>query len=149
MIVFVDTSGLFAFLVQDDEMHERAKAVFSHLAHRKTRLLTSSYVLLETISLLQRRVGLDSVKDFNETVFPLLEVIWVGETWHNRALERLMAESKRQLSITDCLSFFDASDQRFFFPWFPFSDSVSSAKRFSPNLNFCKILRNTSSASSP
>lgn len=111
MIVFVDTSGLFAFLVQDDEMHERAKAVFSHLAHRKTRLLTSSYVLLETISLLQRRVGLDSVKDFNETVFPLLEVIWVGETWHNRALERLMAESKRQLSITDCLSF-EIMDER-------------------------------------
>lgn len=111
MIVFVDTSGLFAFLVQDDEMHERAKAVFSHLAHRNARLLTSSYVLLETISLLQRRVGLDSVKDFNETVFPLLEVIWVGETWHNRALERLMAESKRQLSITDCLSF-EIMDER-------------------------------------
>jgi predicted nucleic acid-binding protein len=111
MIVFVDTSGLFAFLVQDDEMHEREKAVFSHLAHRNARLLTSSYVLLETISLLQRRVGLDSVKDFNETVFPLLEVIWVGETWHNRALERLMAESKRQLSITDCLSF-EIMDER-------------------------------------
>lgn len=105
MTVFVDTSGIFAFLVQDDEMHERAKAIFSGLALHQVSLLTSSYIIVETISLLQRRVGLDSVQTFNEMVFPLLEVIWVSDMWHRRALGRVMTEKKRYLSITDCLSF--------------------------------------------
>ena len=48
MIVFVDTSGIFAYLVQDDYMHVRAKAVFQSFAENNTQLLTSSYVLVET-----------------------------------------------------------------------------------------------------
>lgn len=105
MIVFADTSALFALLVRDDFMHVRARANFEHFAENGTTLVTSSYVVLETLALLQRRIGMGAVRDFNGRVYPLLEVVWADEGWHTRAVQRLVAEDDRSLSLTDCLSF--------------------------------------------
>ncbi|AEB08313.1 type II toxin-antitoxin system VapC family toxin [Desulfobacca acetoxidans] len=105
MMVFADTSALFALLVHDDDMHGRAKANFEYFMANHTQLLTSSYVLLETLTLLQRRVSLESVWDFNHKIMPLLEVVWADAGWHSRAVQRLQVEKKRSVSLTDCLSF--------------------------------------------
>jgi len=105
MIVFVDTSGIFAYLVQDDYMHVRAKAVFQSFAENNTQLLTSSYVLVETTALLQRRIGMDAVVDFNNKIQPLLDVIWVDEYWHTKAINRLITLNQKKVSLVDCLSF--------------------------------------------
>jgi len=105
MIVFVDTSGIFAYLVQDDYMHVRAKAVFQSFAENNTQLLTSSYVLVETTALLQRRIGMDAVVDFINKIQPLLDVIWVDEYWHTKAINRLITLNQKKVSLVDCLSF--------------------------------------------
>ncbi len=105
MIVFADTSALFALLVRDDYMYARARANFEHFVENNTVLLTSSYVLLETLALLQRRVSLEAVWDFNHKIMPILDVVWADEKWHARALRRLHAERNRSVSLTDCLSF--------------------------------------------
>jgi uncharacterized protein len=105
MIVFADTSGLFALLVRDDFMHVRARANFEYFVENSTPLLTSSYVLLETLTLLQRRVSLEAVWDFDRRILPILDVVWVDEDWHARAVQRLHLERSRQVSLTDCLSF--------------------------------------------
>jgi predicted nucleic acid-binding protein len=105
MIVFADTSALFALLVHDDYMYVRARANFEHFVENNTPLLTSSYVLLETLTLLQRRVSLEAVWDFNHKIMPILDVVWADERWHNQALQRLHAERSRGVSLTDCLSF--------------------------------------------
>jgi uncharacterized protein len=105
MIVFADTSALFALLVHDDFMYVRAKANFQYFVQNNARLLTSSYVLLETLTLLQRRVSLEAVWDFNRKILPLLDVVWADEGWYGRALQRLQVERDRNLSLTDCLSF--------------------------------------------
>ena len=105
MIVFVDTSGIFAYLVQDDDMHVRAKAVFQSFAENNTQLLTSSYVLVETTALLQRRIGGDAVIDFYNKIQPLLDVIWVDEYWHTKAINRLITLNQKKVSLVDCLSF--------------------------------------------
>ncbi len=105
MIIFADTSALFALLVRDDYMHVRARANFEHFVDHNASLLTSSYVLLETLTLLQRRVGLEVVWDFDRKIMPILDVVWVDEVWHNRAIQRFQSERSRSLSLTDCLSF--------------------------------------------
>ena len=105
MIVFADTSALFALLVRNDDMHIRARANFEYFVENNTLLLTSSYVLLETVTLLQRRVSLEAVWDFNRKIMPILDVVWVDERWHTQALQRLQAERSRSVSLTDCLSF--------------------------------------------
>jgi uncharacterized protein len=105
MIVFADTSALFALMVRDDMMHVRAKKCFSYFAEHSVQLISSSFVLVETIALLQRRIGLDAVQDFHVRIVPLLDVLWVNAEWYARAFQRLSSHGKRDLSLVDCLSF--------------------------------------------
>ncbi len=105
MIVFADTSALFALLVRDDLMHIRAKENFAYFARNGVRLLTSSFVLVETVALLQRRIGLAPVHDFNAKILPLLEVVWIDAEWYGRAMQRLLGQDSRDLSLVDCVSF--------------------------------------------
>ncbi len=105
MIIFADTSALFALLVHNDYMHIRARANLDYFSTHDVRLLTSSYVILETVALLQRRVSLAAVSDFQMKIQPLLDVIWVDAEWHAKAMQRLLARADRALSLVDCLSF--------------------------------------------
>jgi predicted nucleic acid-binding protein len=105
MIVFADTSALYALLVRDDSMHAHARRCFSHFSKQAVQLLSSSFVLVETMALLQRRVGLEAVRDFNARITPLIEILWVDGEWYNRAMQRLLLHQKRILSLVDCLSF--------------------------------------------
>jgi predicted nucleic acid-binding protein len=105
MIVFTDTSALFALIVRDDYMHIRAKANFDYFEKNDVHLLTSSYVILETIALLQRRVSMQAVSDFHIKIQPLLEIVWVDDEWHSRAMQSLLAQGNKNLSLVDCLSF--------------------------------------------
>ena len=105
MRIFADTSGLFALLVKNDYMHVRAKLNFSYFAQQRIQLLTSSFVLVETTALLQRRVGLAAVHDLQSKIMPLLEIIWVDADWYTRASQRLYALNNRSISLVDSLSF--------------------------------------------
>lgn len=105
MNIFADTSGLFALLVKNDYMHIRARENFNYFAGQSVQLVTSSFVLVETIALLQRRIGLAPVHDFNAKILPLLDVIWVNDKWHIRAMQRLFAQNNQDVSLVDCLSF--------------------------------------------
>jgi len=105
MMVFADTSAFFALLAHNDRMHKPARAAFKYLGQRDARLITSSYVLVETIALLQHRIGLAAVQDFQTKIVPLLELIWVDSAWHTRAMHRLLISGRRNLSLVDCLSF--------------------------------------------
>lgn len=105
MIVFADTSALFALMNRNDWVHLEAKHTFHYLSQRQAMLISSSYVLVETIALLQHRVGLAAAQDFHAKVLPLLEIIWVDDRWHQRAMQRLLSSQRRKLSLVDCLSF--------------------------------------------
>jgi uncharacterized protein len=105
MNIFADTSGLFALLVENDYMYVRARGNFNYFAENNVQLVTSSFVLLETTALLQSRIGLSPVNDFNTKILPLLEIVWVDDKWYAKAMQRLLAQSKRDISLVDCLSF--------------------------------------------
>ncbi len=105
MKVFLDTSGLFAVLVRNDYMHVRARATFESLVERKALLVTTSYVLLETTSLLQARVGLDAARQFQHEFTALFHVHWVDEKLHEKAFRRLELRNRREISLVDCSSF--------------------------------------------
>ena len=105
MNIFADTSGLFALLVKNDYMYVRANENFKYFAENNVQLVTSSFVLVETAALLQRRIGMAPVHDFNAKILPLLEVIWVDDKWYARAIQRLLVQDNRNVSLVDCLSF--------------------------------------------
>ena len=105
MNVFADTSALYALLVRDDLMHSKARDLFALFSRSAVQLVSSSYVLLESTALLQSRIGLAAVLDFNAKIVPLLDLVWVDAAWHDRAMQRLLARADRNLSLVDCLSF--------------------------------------------
>ena len=105
MSVFADTSGLYALLVGSEDGHADLVQAFRNVLAGNRPLRTTSYVLIETIALLQSRVGLEPVRDFDEHVFPMLSVEWVSEDLYSRGARRLSMANRRRLSLVDCVSF--------------------------------------------
>lgn len=107
MTVYVDTSALYAYLVADDPEHTAAVAAFELLRADDRRLHTTSFVLVETIALLQARVGLAAVRTFHDDLRPLLDVTFVDDDLHEAGITALLAAGRRRLSLVDWVSFTD------------------------------------------
>lgn len=105
MRIFADTSGIYALLVSNDRMHKKAAKQFDLFSEADAQLITSSFVLVETAALLQRRVGIESLHDFQTKVFPLFDVVWADLEWYNKAFQRLIILGDKKVSLVDCLSF--------------------------------------------
>jgi predicted nucleic acid-binding protein len=103
-VIFVDTSALLALLDRDDEFHARAATVIRSLGVDEA-LLTHEYVLVETTSLAQRRLGLQAVRGLVDDLLPLLEIAWVDEPLHAEAREAMLAAGRRTVSLVDWVSF--------------------------------------------
>ncbi len=103
-MIFVDTSALLALLDRDDEFHARAAAAIQRLG-ADDALLTHEYVLVETTSLAQRRLGLRAVRSLADDLLPLLEVAWVDQPLHAEARQAMLAAGRRTVSLVDWVSF--------------------------------------------
>jgi uncharacterized protein len=103
--VFVDTSAFYALLVQTEGEHESVAKAFGSILDARRPLITSNYVLIETVSLLQHRFGLEAVRDFDSRIGPLLRIRSIDPEMHRRAMDRLLRADRRGLSLVDCSSF--------------------------------------------
>lgn len=102
--VFVDTSALLALVNAEDRFHGRAVEAAAVLRSTGADLVTTSYVMVETYALLDRRLGRESVRRFREGFEPLLEVIWVSKEEHEEGLDLLLG-ARRRMSLVDTVSF--------------------------------------------
>ena len=105
MISFIATSAFLAVLNARDLNYQRARSVWEDLIARGDSLICSNYVLVETLAVIQNRLGMEAVKILNEDVLPVLSVRWVDEPLHSAALSALLIANRRQLSLVDCVSF--------------------------------------------
>ncbi|MDP9023176.1 MAG: PIN domain-containing protein [Actinomycetota bacterium] len=103
MTVLVDTSALYALLVATDAAHDVARRAFARHAE-PGRLVTHNYVVVETVSLLQVRIGTDAVRSLVDELLPALIVGWVDAETHAAALARV-ADGPRSVSLVDRVSF--------------------------------------------
>lgn len=105
MSVFVDTSGLLGVLDRDDVHHASAAGSWVDIFRSDEVLTTTNYVLIETISLLQHRLGLAAVRFFQEEILPVVGIIWVDAAVHHAAMSIMLAAGRKKLSLVDCVSF--------------------------------------------
>jgi predicted nucleic acid-binding protein len=103
--VFVDTSAVLALLNADDAMHARVAAAWRTLVRAEEELVTSSYVLIESLALAQARLGPAAARALANEFVPALEVVWVDEALHRAALSAWLISGRRELSLVDCVSF--------------------------------------------
>ena len=103
--VYIDTSAFIAVLDADDRNHQKARKIWEDLIDHQDILISSNYILIETIALIQNRLGIQAVRDFQNTVIPLLTIDWVNETIHNEAIMGVLTAGQKSLSFVDCISF--------------------------------------------
>lgn len=104
MIVFVDTTALYAFIDQDDEGHHSVLRAWDG-QQASAMLSTTNYVVVEAAALLQSRIGLGAVTTLMNEIVPVLQIDWVTPELHETAVEALFASNRRDLSLVDCVSF--------------------------------------------
>jgi predicted nucleic acid-binding protein len=105
MRVFIDTSAFYALLDRDDENHRKAKNAWADLLKNDDTLLTNNYVLVETFALIQHRLGMDAIRGFQNDILPLVNIEFVVPELHRSGVSALLAASRRNLSLVDCVSF--------------------------------------------
>ncbi|WKZ16040.1 MAG: PIN domain-containing protein [Candidatus Jettenia caeni] len=105
MNVFIDTSAFLAVLDADDSEHERAKKAWEYLIVNNEIMICNNYILIETFTLIQRRLGMEAVRAFQEDVYPLLKTVWIDESDHRAGVAAVLTASRRGLSLVDCVSF--------------------------------------------
>jgi len=102
---FIDTSFFIALLTKEDRFHAKADQAWKSLIETDAPLVSTNYTLLETFSLIQNRLGLEAVADFQRDVVPLLSLEWVDENCHEAGLAAVLTAKRRNLSLVDCVSF--------------------------------------------
>ena len=103
MTVFVDTSAIHALLDRGDEGH--ARAVRGQAAVAGEELLTHGYVVVETVSIVRRRLGADAAARLIDDFLPALRVVDVDEQVRRRALANFRAAVATDVSLVDRTSF--------------------------------------------
>jgi predicted nucleic acid-binding protein len=104
-MVFADTSALFPLLDQDDVLHGSASRTWRDLRSAGDLIISTNYVMVETFVLVQNRLGLQAAKDLADSVFHLILIEWVTPEVHQAGIDAVLAASRRDLSLVDCISF--------------------------------------------
>lgn len=105
--VFVDTNGLYALLVPEDEQHAQAVSALARLRRSGGRAITTDYILDETATLLMSRskhhvaVRLFQFMENSEAC----EVVPVWPDHFIEAADMFQRHGDKKYSFTDCSSF--------------------------------------------
>jgi predicted nucleic acid-binding protein len=104
-VVFVDTSALYALLDRDDAHHREAAQVFAGLLRRRVPLHTHAYVVVESLALAQRRLGMEAARALVHDLLGVVRVAPVDEALHQASLTATLASGRREVSLVDWASF--------------------------------------------
>jgi uncharacterized protein len=108
--ILVDTSGFFSLYDQADEFHRQAISFYDAAAKR----LTTNYVLAEYTALAHvRGVPRHDIIKFTSRVLDDkdVEIIWVNENLHRRAVALLRQRADKNYSLCDAVSFIVMSER--------------------------------------
>lgn len=101
-MIFLDTSLVYALADQRDQFHHVARHRFEIALRSRRPLVTHSYVLVESMALLQRRLGVPAALQFSRDA-AAFDIEWVGAALHRDAVKALAAGAGT--SLVDQVSF--------------------------------------------
>lgn len=107
-MIFVDTSAFYALEVEDDISHEKARKFLANELRKGKYgiLITSGYVIDETLTLLRIKHGVTAAFKFYEKISKSksIKTIWVNQEIFEEALKFFKRNGNLKWSFTDCTS---------------------------------------------
>jgi predicted nucleic acid-binding protein len=103
-MIFLDTSAIYALADKADPNHADARKKFDLALKAGEIFLLHNYVLVESATLLQARLGLQSARAFLRDA-RAFDMEWVDSALHEEALKELEKIGKGGISLVDCASF--------------------------------------------
>ena len=111
---FIDTSGFYSLLVQNDPYHDSAQDWLNKVCNLKERIWTSDYVLDETATLLKFRKMAYLCNPFFSLVEAsrALSVLYVDSNLFAKSKDYFIKHQDQKYSFTDCTSFVVMQENR-------------------------------------
>lgn len=103
--IFVDTSAFYALLDRSDKHFKEASALWPNLLDINITLLTTNYVVSETIALLQNRIAFEAASLWYKDILGVLDIFWIDAETHERGYSLWLNIGRKGLSLVDCVSF--------------------------------------------
>ena len=109
-MIFVDSGAWIALFNARDQHHTDARVIYSELGQQQTRILTTDYVIDESVTRLRYDVGYQAANHFLETIERAegtndLVVARIDGSAFEQAKRLFRQYSSEKLSFTDCTSF--------------------------------------------
>jgi predicted nucleic acid-binding protein len=104
-MTLVDTSAFYALLDGDDACHARAALWWEREMPVEDSLVTTNYIVLESMALLQSRLGMPAVRAFHDDVLSVVRMEWIDKETHARSVSAFLASDRKGPSLVDCSSF--------------------------------------------
>ncbi|MCS6964721.1 MAG: PIN domain-containing protein [Thermoflexus sp.] len=105
MMLFVDTSAIYALLDAGDRYHPYAKTVWLEWMEQPVTLVCSNYVFLESVALIQRQLGVEAALRFITEMAPAFRILWIRPSIHRAAVSAFLAARRPDISLVDYTSF--------------------------------------------
>ncbi len=103
-MIFLDTSAIYALGDGGDPNHALARKMFQAVLGAGEEILTHNYVLVESMALVQQRLGLAAALKLAEDS-EAFDIEWVDNKIHQEAVRRLAQSARRRVSFVDQVSF--------------------------------------------
>ncbi len=103
--LYIDTSAFYALIDRSDKYHAMAKVLWPSLLTNNIEMLTSNYIVAETIELMQSRLGFKAANMWRQAVLGVVDVKWVNESIHCQGLNLWMSLGRKGCGFIDCISF--------------------------------------------
>jgi predicted nucleic acid-binding protein len=103
-MIFLDTSAIYAWADVADPNHHTAIRRLRALLEHDELLLTHNYVLVESLALLQARLGVAAAVKLAQDASAFV-IEWVDDDLHAAAVRELAKSRKRHVSLVDHISF--------------------------------------------
>lgn len=106
--IFIDTSAFLALEDESDGHHEEAVRFRNEaLLPGNYELITTSYILDETLTMIRNRLGIPASIDFSKMIrkSQIVRVLSVSKEMEERALDLFETYDDKTFSFTDCVSF--------------------------------------------
>lgn len=107
MRLFVDSSGWIALFANVDKYYQLATRAFNQIKGSSTQLITSDYVIDESLTYIQRNYGRHNALRFGRWVLTtdLVKIHHIDEVLWRDAWHMFQIYDDKEWAFTDCTSF--------------------------------------------